>query len=314
MRSPAAGRQFLGHARILAGRLAPLLAAIALTFAGVAGVYSPVRQAAASTGGESPQRIVAIGGAVTEILYALGLGGQIVGVDTTSLYPVEALKTKVNIGYFRAFSAEGVLSLNPSIVIASDGAGPPDAIKLLKDAGVTFETLPNDFSAQGVVQKIQIIGRLVHADEKAARLSKAVAAGFRDLSARSTAVRKRVRALLVLTLQNGRPLVAGRGTAGDAMIKLAGGVNVADDFTGYKQMNDEAIVAAAPDVVVMMGSGGHPTASELFSLPEFALTTAAARHRLVLMDGLSLLGFGPRTPRAASELLSAFYPASDAKP
>lgn len=284
------------------------LAALILIFVGMGLMPGPF----ASTGRSDSERIVSIGGAITEILYALDLGSEIVGIDTTSLYPPEALKTKANVGYFRAFSAEGVLSLKPSLVIAAAGAGPPDSIKLLQASGVSFQQIPDEFSAAGVLKKIETIGRLTHAQNAAARLSLSVTADFHTLSALRAGVKEHVRVLLVLAIPSGRPLVAGRNTAGDAMIDLADGINVAD-FDGYKQMSDEAVVAAAPDVVVMMQSGGHPSAEEVFAAPAFAMTPAEAKHRLVLMDGLSLLGFGPRTPQAAKQLLLAFYPASDAK-
>jgi iron complex transport system substrate-binding protein len=283
----------------------PFLTALALTLAGAITAFGPLRLAAA--GAKEPDRIVAIGGAITEILYALGLETQIVGVDTTSLYPAEALKTKPSVGYFRAFSAEGVLSLKPSLVIAADAAGPADAIKLVQDAGVDFERLPDDFSPEGIEKKIEAIGRLAHAEDKAAQLARKVADDFRELAALRAGVNGQTRVLLVLAIPDGRPLVAGRGTAADAMIRLAGGVNVSA-FQGYKQMIDEAIVAAAPDVIVLMGNGKQPSADEIFAMAAFAMTPAAKERRLVMMDGLALLGFGPRTPDAAKELLVAFYP------
>lgn len=285
-----------------------LLMALTLSFSGIFAIFESPQLAPASAGtAVKSTRIVAIGGAITEILYALDLEARIVGVDTTSLYPDEALKTKPNIGYFRAFSAEGVLSLKPSLVLAANGAGPPDAIKLLQDAGVDFERLPDDFSPEGIEKKIETIGRLAHAEDKAAHLSRKVADDFRELAALRAGVDGQTRVLLVLAIPGGRPLVAGRGTAADAMIQLAGGVNVAA-FQGYKQMIDEAIVAAAPDVIVLMGNGKQPSANEIFAMPAFAMTPAAKERRLVVMDGLALLGFGPRTPKAAKELLVAFYP------
>src|SRR5262245_16400055 len=81
---------------------------------------------------EPPARIVSIGGAVTEILYALGAEQRVVAVDTTSLYPERALKEKPNVGYMRALSAEGVLGLNPSLILASEGSGPKETIAVLK--------------------------------------------------------------------------------------------------------------------------------------------------------------------------------------
>lgn len=254
------------------------------------------------------QRIVAIGGAVTEILYALGQDAKIAGVDTTSLYPPQALRSKPNVGYFRAFSAEGVLSLNPTLVIASDGAGPADAIKLLRESKVPVEKLPDDFTAAGVVGKIETIGHLTHAEAKAAQLAESVSRGFADVAALRRKANGKTRALFIIAMQGGRPLVAGSGTAADAMIKLAGGVNVGAAFTGYRQMNDESIIVAAPDVIVMMANGKQPDKNEIFGMPAFKTVPAAAHQRLVAMDGLYLIGFGPRTPQAAKDLFAAFYP------
>ncbi|MGP8232021.1 MAG: hemin ABC transporter substrate-binding protein [Methylovirgula sp.] len=254
------------------------------------------------------QRIVAIGGAITETLYALGEEQKIVGVDTTSLYPPQALHAKPNVGYFRAFSAEGVLSLKPTLVIAAAAAGPEDSIKLLNEARIPVVRLPDDFTAAGVEAKITTIGHLTQTDEKAAALSKTVTLGFAQLTALRAKVHEPARVLFIIAMQGGRPLAAGSGTAADAMIALAGGLNVARGFAGYKQMSDESIVAAQPDVVVMMANGKPPARDEIFALPAFKTTPAAAHGRLVALDGLYLLGFGPRTPQAAKDLFAAFYP------
>src|SRR4051812_20647211 len=115
-------------------RRPPTLLALAfvLAFPAAAGAVT-VRDAAGRTVEvKDANRIVSVGGAVTEILYELGLKDRIVAVDTTSLYPVEALKQKPNVGYMRALSAEGVLGLNPSLVLAIDGAGPKETIAVLE--------------------------------------------------------------------------------------------------------------------------------------------------------------------------------------
>jgi iron complex transport system substrate-binding protein len=91
-------------------------------------------------------------------IYALGLEGRIVGMDTTSLYPPEALKHAPNVGYMRALSAGGILSLKPSWVIAIDGSGPPAALKLVSDAGVPLTMIPDEPSPDGVAAKIETIG------------------------------------------------------------------------------------------------------------------------------------------------------------
>lgn len=100
------------------------------------------------------RRIVSAGGAVTEVLYALDRGPEIVGVDSTSQHPPEALSTKANIGYLRALGAEGVLSLKPSLVLAAEGAGPPDVLRIIEGAGVPLVRVPDDPTPRGVMRRI----------------------------------------------------------------------------------------------------------------------------------------------------------------
>jgi iron complex transport system substrate-binding protein len=254
-------------------------------------------------------RIVSIGGAVTETIYALGLEGRIVGVDTTSLYPPEALKRAPNVGYMRALSAEGILSLKPTWVMAIDGSGPPAALKLVSDAGVPLTMIHDDPTADGVAAKIETIGKLLGAKEKAVALANETRARFALVEHMRPQTPKPPRVLFILSLQNGRPMVGGRGTAADSIIRLAGGANAADTIDGYKPMTDEGVIAAAPDVVLKMNTGnmvGNP--DDIFSLPAFAATPAAAKRVLIGMDGLYLLGFGPRSPDAVRELMAALYP------
>ena len=258
------------------------------------------------------QRIVAAGGVVTEILYALGLADQVVGVDTTSLYPAAALRDKPNVGYVRALSAEGVLSLKPSLVIAIEGAGPPDTMKLIEEAGIRVERLPDDLTAPGIVTRIRTVGRLAGATEKADALAREVEAKFQTLAAERDKHAARKRVLFILSLQNGRVVVGGRHSSADAIIALAGAVNAAADVEGYKPLTDEGIIAAAPDAVLVMQRGDHAlSASDVFGLPAFAATPAARDKALIGMDGLYLLGFGPRAPDAAHDLMAAVYGRSE---
>ncbi|MBX3536953.1 MAG: ABC transporter substrate-binding protein [Chelatococcus sp.] len=257
----------------------------------------------------SPKRIVAVGGAVTEILYALGAAERIVGIDTTSLYPPSALKDKPNVGYMRQLSAEGVLSLSPDIVLVSAGSGPPPALKLLEEAGVRLVTIPDTPTAAGVVEKIRAIGRAVGLEDKAAALAADVEKRFAAVAKARETVSKPVKVLFVLAMQSGRPLVAGTGTAADGMIALAGATNIGAGFSGYKAMTDEAIITAAPDIVVMMAREGlHADPDTVFANAALSATPAGAGRRLVTADGHWLLGFGPRSPEAVAYLMQAFFP------
>ena len=101
-------------------------------------------------------------------------------------------------------------------------------------------------------------------------------------------------------------MASGVGTAADGIIRMAGGENAIDSFEGYKPLTDEAISVAAPDVILMMDRGDHSASAEtLFALPSMATTPAAETRALVKMNGLLLLGFGPRTAEAVSRLSKA---------
>ena len=254
-------------------------------------------------------RIVTIGGSITEIVYDLGLQDRIVGLDTTSVYPPEALKNAASVGYMRALSAEGILSLRPSAVIAVDGSGPPAALKLVSDAGVPIAMIHDEPSADGIVAKIEAIGGQLGASVGALKLADETRARFDLVQAMRGEVAKPKRVLFVLSLQNGRPMVGGHGTSADAAIRLAGGVNAADGVEGFKPMTDEAVIAAAPDVVLKMTNGAMVgAADDVFGLPAFSQTPAAATKALIGMDGVYLLGFGPRTPDALRDLMALLYP------
>jgi iron complex transport system substrate-binding protein len=286
-----------------------MTAALALSALGLGGLALPAALPGAALA-QTPDRIVVAGGVITEVIYALGLQDRIVGVDSTSQFPAEALKQKANVGYVRALSAEGVLSLKPSLIMAIDGAGPPDAVSLLTESGVKIARIHDGLTPDGVTSKIAAIGAAIGAAAPAERLAAQTKARFDELATLRSGIAKKKRVLFLLSLQNGRAMVGGRNSSADGIISLAGGINVADAIEGYKPMTDEAIAAAAPDMVLMMrnSSAHNTTPDELFTMPAFSQTPAATGKRLVHMDGLYLLGFGPRTPMAARDLMAAIYP------
>jgi len=257
-----------------------------------------------------PARIVSIGGAITEILYALGFEDRLAGVDATSLYPASALRDKPNVGYMRQLSAEGVLGLNPSLVLAVQGSGPKETMDVLEAAKVPLVLVPESFSEQGLLDKIKLVGHAMGADARAGCLTAAVAgdlAQLRDLRAKVT---KPVRVMFVMSLLNGRAMAAGKNTAANEIIALAGGINAIDGYDGYKIISDEAIVAARPDVVLsIQRSKDSLEADAVYVHPAFALTPVVANKAFISMEGLYLLGFGPRTAAAARDLSIKLYPA-----
>jgi iron complex transport system substrate-binding protein len=254
-------------------------------------------------------RIVSIGGAITEILYALGLEDRIVGIDTTSLYPPKALSEKPNVGYMRQLSAEGVLGLNPQLILAIEGSGPKETLDVLDSAKIPFVSFPETFTEEGLIEKIKLVAHAMDVDARGACLASAVASDLSQLRTLRSKIHQPVRVMFVMSLLNGRAMVAGQKTAANQIIKMAGGLNAVEGFDGYKLINDEAIVAAKPDVILTMQRGREPVeARSIFSNPSFAMTPAAAKKSFVTMDGLYLLGFGPRTASAARDLALSLYP------
>jgi iron complex transport system substrate-binding protein len=254
-------------------------------------------------------RIVSVGGAVTEILYALGLESRIVAVDSTSIFPKRALADKKNVGYMRQLSPEGVLGLGPSLVLAVEGSGPKEAIAVLEAASVPLVHVPEHFTGEGIVEKIRLIAQATGTAERGECLVKAVEADLDALATVRARIERPLNALFVLSLMNGRPMVAGRATAADGIVKLAGAVNAITEYEGYKLVNDESIIAARPDAILVMERDSERIeAPTVFGHPAFATTPAAARRAFVSMEGLYLLGFGPRAARAARDLAAALYP------
>ncbi|MDO9563203.1 MAG: hemin ABC transporter substrate-binding protein [Bradyrhizobium sp.] len=259
---------------------------------------------------ENPARIVSIGGAITEILYALGFEDRVAGVDATSMFPKAALRDKPNVGYMRQLSAEGVLGLNPSLVLAIQGSGPKETMEVLGAAKVPLVLVPEIFSEQGLLDKIKLIGHAMGADARAACLTAAVSGDLKQLRDLRARVTKPVRVMFVMSLLSGRAMVAGRNTAADEIINLSGGVNAIDSYDGYKMINDEAIVAARPDVVLTIErSKDSLEAQAVYAHPAFAMTPVVANRTFISMEGLYLLGFGPRTAAAARDLSARLYPA-----
>lgn len=286
-----------------AGAAIGLLLAFALVFAAMPA-------ALAKDAGPAP-RIVAIGGSVTEIAYGLGFGAHIVATDTTSVYP-PATADLPKVGYMRQLAAEPILALAPTIVIAEPDSGPPDVLDQLRAAGARLVLVPDAPTPQGIADKIRAIGNVLDVPEKANAFADAVTADLERAAAMVAGLPDRPRVLFLLSVGTGTPLAAGRTTAADGMIGLAGGVNAIDGYEGYKPLSPEAAVAAAPDIVLVTARtldalGGI---DGITALPSIAATPAGRAGRIVAMDALLMLGFGPRTGVAVEQLAARFHPAA----
>ena len=253
-------------------------------------------------------RLVSIGGSLTEIIYALGEESRLVARDQTALYPEAALALP-DVGYMRALAPEGVLSVSPTALLVIEGSGPPEALDVLSHAGVEYQSIPEAYSAEGVLAKVRAVGQALGVTDKAEALATELETALSAVAARTASITERKRVLFVLSMDGGKIQASGTGTAADGIIALAGATNAIDDYAGYKALTEEAIIEAAPDVILMMDRGGDHAATDeqLIGNPAIALTEAGRNHAIIRLEGSYLLGFGPRTADAVSDLVDALY-------
>lgn len=259
-------------------------------------------------------RIVSIGGSLTETVYFLGQEGRLIGTDTTSVYPDAAYRLP-KVGYMRNLSVEGVLSLDPSLMLAVEGSGPPNALDSLRDAGLDLVLVPEARDIDGVVHKIGRIADVLGVPDKGRMLTRKVVTRAETVSRAVSGLTEKPRVLFLLDIREGALMAAGGDTAAEAIVSLAGGRLVFDEFNGYKPISTESALGADCDIILMMDQtverlGGADAVRRLGPIQPLR---AAQEGRLITMDGLLLLGFGPRTPDAMIALAGHLH-GSDALP
>lgn len=253
-------------------------------------------------------RIVVAGGGLAEIIVALGARHRLAGCDSTSLFP-PALRALPQVGYLRNLSAEGVLSLRPDMLLLAHEAGPPPVVAQLRATGVPVLQIGRVQDPAALVRGIGQVADAIGETARGAGLAGAVEADFAALESGLAAFHRRPRALFILAAGAGAPMASGTGTAAEAMIRLAHGRSAIEAYEGYRPLTAEAALLAAPDVIVAPSHSVEARGGALAFLgqPQFALLPAARARRLVTMDSLYLLGFGPRAAHAARDLAAALH-------
>lgn len=261
-------------------------------------LFLPLLVAMSPAQATAPQRVVTLGGTVTEIVYALEAGSRVVGVDDSSLYP-PAVRNLPHVGYYRGFAIEGVASLRPDLVIASDQAGPPQALEQLRRLGKPVLVVPSAPNIEELIHAVEAIAQALQCEAAGAELARRIHAGVARARALQPpgGIAPRV---LLFSSHTGRLQAAGRDTAANAVLELAGARNAFADQIGYKAISAEAVAALQPDVIVTttMSVRASDNLAAFTALPGIAVTPAARNHRIIVMDDLLLLGFGPRLPEA----------------
>lgn len=256
----------------------------------------------------APQRIVTLGGAITETVFALGAGSQVVGVDASSSYPA-AVQKLPNVGYFRNAGAEGIMALRPSLVIADTGSVSA-TIAQLRSAGVRVVLMPVGDTKEVAADRIVRIGQLLGVVRVADSLAAAVRTDVAKAEAEAKRLSPRPRALFIYARGVGTLFVAGSGTGADEMLRMAGADNVGRSFAGYKPFTAEAVATSGADVIVLLTKGLESLGGidALLAIPGLAQTPAGRARRVVTVADDLLLGFGPRLAQGIQELTRVLHP------
>ena len=248
------------------------------------------------------ERIVSIGGDVTEIAFALGAGDEVVARDSTSLHPV-AVQKLPDVGYMRQLNAEGILALKPTLILTTELAEPALVLRQLADSGVKVVRVPGDTTVQAVPEKIGVIAEAVNRSSQGKQL---VERYQQQLAAVANSPLP-VKVLFVMSHGGITPMAAGQQTAADAIIRAAGLQNAMQGFSRYRPLSQEGVIASAPDLLLVTTDGVHSIGGQenLWQLPGIALTPAGKNRRVLIVDDMALLGFGLETPQALGLLRKA---------
>lgn len=257
-------------------------------------------RAAESTG---PQRIVCIGEEYNEMIYALGAQADLVGVDYSSTYPPE-IKALPTVGYHRALSAEGILSLHPTLIIDDNNIGPDDVVRQLQALHVPMKTFEaKDDSVAGEKALLLEMGAFFHKEQRAQQLCAQIDRQMAEAAAfvKQYKTRPRVAVIHYGRASNNYLLVGsgGRGDGGTAaqMVELAGG-QMALQQPGMQQMvSPEVIAKSNPEVILMTDYGFDRLGglAQAKTLPGVGQTDAARHNRIYRVSEHDLMYYGPET-------------------
>ncbi len=255
-------------------------------------------------------RIVCVGGGITEIICALGYESSLVGVDTTSRYPL-SVRHLPSVGYARHLSLEGVLALAPQQVIVGHDAGPLAVLSRLREAGVLVSRVEDGHTLDALISRVKQVGQLLQCDGKVQALIEKLNVEWEALRQTLALPARTIRVMFILAQTPSQTLVAGTDTGADAMLKHAGLQNAFSGVRGYRPVSAEAIIAAQPDLVVLTQSdaltagNGSNSRSLIHQFKGLSATPAARPGRWLVFDTMFLLSFGPRLPDAILTLRRA---------
>ena len=256
---------------------------------------------------QANERIVVAGGSITELVYALGAGDRVVAVDETTTWPPET-KVLPHIGYWKQLSAEGILSLNPSLFITWQDAGPQIIFEQLKPQNVEVLTLPRiPATVEQMYSNIQVLARTLHLTDNGEQLVQKLRSRLDNVAQKNAKRGHKVSVLFILSAGSSAPQIAGQGSVADTILTLAGASNLAK-HQQYKSYSAEAIIAANPEVIIVTTQMVENGLDRLSQVPGITRTSAWKNKRIIEIDQALILGMGPRIADAVELLNQKIWP------
>jgi iron complex transport system substrate-binding protein len=257
-------------------------------------------------------RIVALSGDFSEILWDLGLGPNLVGVDLGSVYPKEEMRYKPKVGVEFRLLPEPILSLEPTVAIGDIDAQPRSVIDQVRAAGVPVVIFPRFEGITAPADKIRAVADVVGLHDAGESLAASVQAEIDAALAPVADTTSRPRVAVVYIASRNTMLMLGSNTVFDGVLAAVGAVDVGPPAggDGFVALTPEALVAAAPDVIItaQRGFDGMGGMDGFLAIPGVAQTPAGIDRRILVYEDLYLLGFGPRTGQLLTQLVADLHP------
>jgi iron complex transport system substrate-binding protein len=263
--------------------------------------------------GKKDLRIVCLSKHLTEMVFALGKGHDIVAVDLSSTYP-DSAKLLKTVGYHRALSPESIISMNPDLVIHSNDIGPENVLPQIKKAGLNIKVFGGANTIDSAKLLLKELGKFFGVEKKADSIIKKMEEGIARAAdtVKAMGIHDSLRVMIIhFGLRNNNYFVmSGRNGVGDKMMRLAGATPALYDGKGSREMSAEAVAMANPDVIIATDFGYDRMGSMdkfITDVAGVSLTNAGKNKRIVRFEEHDLIYFGPRTGENIIKLINLLY-------
>lgn len=253
---------------------------------------------------KSKKNLVAIGGSISEVVVALGHEKSLLAVDASSVYP-SSLRKLPKVGYWLKLSQEGILSLKPSIVVASEMSKPKEVLEGLKNFGVKTYFIDDKPTFASVKKKIKQVGEILHEEKKAEQVIQRLNTNVTQMEKEIKQNKKSNKKVLFLFYRSDEKMMAvGNNSAASTLIELSGAKN-AVDFSNYRILAPEALAKLNPDIIIVGDIEGNEFDTNNIKNKAILLTQAAKNKQIYRVDMLLASGFSTRFD-SALEKFSCF--------